>query len=161
MDFGISFNGVKEFNLKKQYKMSAALGLNILRKNTINFDEVMDFGNNDFIGTLEANFETYKFTKKGNFNSIGLHYQIQTPYNQRKEKDYYKLLGDWQSINAGWHNGVSTLYNYLSSWSLIYTYGTPKIKISAYLKQDFTVHNAPDLEAGVSARIPIKLNKSS
>jgi hypothetical protein len=95
------------------------------------------------------------YTKKKNYHSFGLNYQIQTRYNKVKEADYYKLLGKWQEIYAGWHNGISTLYQNMSNWTFIYTYGTPKYKLMLYIKEDFSVNNAPDIQTGVSLKIPI------
>ena len=65
------------------------------------------------------------------------------------------MLGKWQEINAGWHNGISTMYKNLTAWTFIYTYGNPKYKLSLYLKEDLLVHNAPDVQTGISVKIPI------
>ena len=111
--------------------------------------------NNPYLATVESDIELAKFTKKGNFNSLSINYQIQSRYNKLKETDYYKLIGKWQEIHGGWQNGVSTLYNALSFWTFIYTYGRPSYKISLYLKEDFRVNNAPDFQTGISLKIPV------
>tara|TARA_B110000902_G_C14221263_1_gene555252 strand:+ start:1012 stop:1152 length:141 start_codon:yes stop_codon:yes gene_type:complete len=43
----------------------------------------------------------------------------------------------------------------MSNWTFIYTYGTPKYKLMLYIKEDFSVNNAPDIQTGVSLKIPI------
>jgi hypothetical protein len=156
VDFGISANTIKQVFLKNKYQIDFGLGINMLRKNLIKLsDDAIDLGNNPYLGTIEGNFEISKFTEKGNYHALGINYQAQTRYNKKKEADYYRLLGKWQEINAGWHNGVSTLYNTLSNWSFIYTYGRIKYKLSIYIKQDLEVNNAPDFQTGINLKIPI------
>ncbi|WP_406682878.1 hypothetical protein N1F78_09255 [Seonamhaeicola sp. MEBiC1930] len=156
LDFGISLNALKQYYFKNQNQLNLAIGANILRKNLIKLsNDAIDLGNNTYLGTLEGNIEFTTFTKKNNYNSFGINYQIQTRYNKKAESNYYSLRGKWQEINGGWHNGVATLYNTFSFTSFIYTYGRPKYKISLFLKQDFDVNNAPDFQTGIQLKVPI------
>lgn len=150
IDIGISTSAIKKIILKNKNEFYFATGANLLRKNLIDFDTVIDLGNNDFLATLEGNIEFTKYTNLGNYHAFGLNYQIQSRFNKKEEKDYYRLLGDWQAINAGWQNGITTLYQAQSNWSLIYTYGRRNLKLAIYLKQDFTVNNAPDIQTGIN-----------
>ncbi|TXG34732.1 hypothetical protein [Seonamhaeicola maritimus] len=155
LDFGISANAVKQIQLKNKYQLNVALGANVLHKNLIKFkDNAIDFGNNPYLGTFESNLEITKFTKAGNYHSFGINYQMQTPYNKKEEKDYYHLRGKWQEIKGGWHHGVRTLYNMLSTSSLVYTYGRKSYKLSLFIKQDFEVNNAPDFQTGINLKVP-------
>jgi hypothetical protein len=155
IDLGVSANAIKNVHLKNNYQLNVGLGINVLRKNLINFKEVMDLGNNPYLATIESDIEFTKFTKKDNYNALTINYQIQSRYNMRSEADYYRLIGKWKEINGGWQHGVSTLYNYLSYWSFIYTYGRPNYKISLYFKEDFRVNNAADFQTGISLKIPV------
>ncbi|GAA4813663.1 hypothetical protein GCM10023330_21730 [Litoribaculum gwangyangense] len=155
LDVGISANAIKTFRLKNNYEFNVAVGTNLLRKNLINFKEVIDLGNNKYLATLESNLEITKYTSRGNFNAFGINYQIQSRYNRKEEADYYTLIGKWQEINGGWQHGVTTLYKAQSNWSFIYTYGTPKLQFSIYIKQDFLVNNAPDFQTGAGLKLPI------
>ncbi|SFZ93269.1 hypothetical protein SAMN05428642_10336 [Flaviramulus basaltis] len=155
IDVGISANAIKKIPLKNDYEFSFAVGANLLRKNLINFKDVIDLGNNKYLATLESNLEIAKFTRKGNFNALGVNYQIQSRYNKKEEADYYTLKGKWSEINGGWQHGVSTLYKALSNWSFIYTYGRPNMLLSIYFKEDFLINNAPDLQTGISLKIPV------
>ncbi len=155
LDLGLSASVLKKYKFKNKNELYLAFGANVLRKNLIDFDTVIDFGNNDYLASLEGNIEFTKYTRKGNYNALGLNYQIQSRYNKIEEADYYRLLGNWRDINAGWHNGVTTLYQAQSSWSLIYTYGRPNFKLALYMKQDFTVNNAPDIQTGVNVSFPV------
>ncbi|WP_299117516.1 hypothetical protein [uncultured Winogradskyella sp.] len=155
VDIGISANALKQIQFENKNELDIAAGTSLLRKNIIDFDEVIDLGNNPFIASLEGNVEFTKYTRKGNYNALGLNYQIQSRYNKKQETDYYRLLGNYSAINAGWHNGVTRLYVPLSNWSLIYTYGRKDFKLSMYLKQDFSVNNAPDIQTGINVSVPI------
>ena len=156
MDFGISANAIKRLPLKNNNELNFAAGISFLRKNLIDFDDTIDLGNNPFLATAEGEIEFTKYTKKKNYHAFGVNYQIQSRYNKRKEADYYKLLGKWQEINAGWHYGVTTLYKALSNWTFLYTYGRPNYKLSLYVKEDLLVNNAPDIQTGISLKIPLK-----
>ncbi|MFK5880450.1 MAG: hypothetical protein QM478_13255 [Flavobacteriaceae bacterium] len=155
MDFGFSGNVIKTLTLKNDNQFNFALGLSILRKNIIDFDTVVELGNNKYLGSLEAEVEYTSYTKKKNYHSFGILYQLQTSYNKKEEADYYKLLGQWSEINAGWHNGVTTLHQYLSNWTFVYGYATPKFKIYGYIKEDLDVNNAPDLQTSIGVQFPI------
>ncbi|GAA3649168.1 hypothetical protein [Flavivirga jejuensis] len=155
LDIGVSANIIKKIQLKNNYELNIGLGMGVLHKNLIDFKEVIDLGNNPFLGTFETNLEIAKYTKKGNYNAFGINYQIQSRYNKAEEADYYKLLGNWEDIKSGWQHGVTTLYRPLSNWSFIYTYGHPNYKLSIYFKEDFLIHNAPDFQTGVSLKIPV------
>ncbi|MFL1013145.1 hypothetical protein [Flavisericum labens] len=154
VDAGLSANAVKKFNLKNNYQIHLAFGANVLRKNLINFKEVIDLGNNNYLGTIESHIEITKYTKKGNYNAFGINFQAQTRYNRKEEYGYFKLLGKWREINGGWQNGVYTLYSTMQTWNFIYTYGQPNFKLSIYIKEDFEVNNAPDFQTGISLKLP-------
>lgn len=155
IDVGVSVNSLKKFQFSNKNELDIAAGASLLRKNIIDFNEVIDLGNNPFLATFEGNIEFTKYTQKGNYNAFGLNYQIQSRYNKVEETDYYRLIGNYSDINAGWHNGVSRLYVPLSNWSLIYTYGKRDFKLSMYIKQDFSVNNAPDIQTGINLQVPL------
>ena len=161
LDFGISANIHKKWTLKNKNEFRLGIGLAGLRKGFTTFGDPIEFGNNSFLGSGEINFEFTKYTRKGNYHSFSGNYQLQTTYNKREEKDYYYLNGNgtWQNINAGWHNGFSTLYETLTVYSILYTYGRKNMKLSMYIQQDFKLNNAPDLETGISLTIPLRRRK--
>lgn len=156
IDFGVSSNFIKEWYLKNTNQLRFGLGTAILRKNLINFDDVVELGNNPFLGSLESMFEFTKFTRKKNYHSISINYQIQSSFSKQDEANYYQLVGKWQEIHSGWSNGFQRLYEYQSAWSWIYTYGRPTYKLSLYLKQDLYVNNSPDVQTGIQFSFPIK-----
>lgn len=156
IDIGFSLNFIKKKILKNGNEFHFGIGGSLLRKNAINLKkELIDLGNNKFLASVETEIEFTKYTRKKNYHSFGLHYQLQTRYNQLKEASYLHLKGKWKEIQSGWHHGFNTLYESLTAWSFVYTYGTPNYKLSLYLKEDFKVNNAPDAQTGISVQIPI------
>lgn len=155
LDFGVSVNTVKKIELNNNYDLNFGFGANVLRKNIINFNEVIDLGNNKYLATIEGEIELTKYTKKRNYHAFGLNYQAQTRYNKKREADYFKLIGKWQEINGGWQHGVYTLYEPQINWNFIYTYARPNFALSIYFKEDFRINNAPDLQTGIGLKIPV------
>lgn len=157
MDVGISANIHKKWTLKNKNEIRFGIGFAGLRKGAVTYGNPVEFGNNLFLGSGEFNFEFTKYTQKGNYHAFSANYQLQTRYNKNEERDYYFLDGgdNYLNINAGWHNGFSTLYETLTVWSVLYTYGRKNFNLSLYIQQDFKLNNAPDLETGVSIKIPI------
>lgn len=158
LDLGVSANIVKKWTLKNQNELRFGFGLSGLRKNALEFGDPIDFGNNLWVGSGELNWEFTKYTKKGNAHSFSLNYQIQSTYNKREEANYYFLDGGttWQDIHSFWQSGFSTLYEYLSIYTFFYSYQRKNFSISLYLKEDLKVNNAPDLQTGISIRIPLR-----
>ena len=155
IDLGISASGVKTLKLKNNNEFNFGVGASLLRKNAVNFKDVVDLGNNKFLATIESNIEFTKYTQKGNFHAFSANYHIQSRYNRLEEAGYFRLLGKWQEINSGWQHGVQTLYKALSDWTFIYTYGRPKLRLSLFFKEDLLVNNAPDFQTGIGLQIPI------
>ena len=155
IDVGLSGNAVKKWQLKNTNEIRASFGAATLRKNLINFDDVIDLGNNKFLASTETMFEFTKYTRKGNYHSVSVNYQFQTSFNKKEEADYYQLVGKWQEIHSGWQNGFEKLYDNQSAWSWIYTYGRENYQFSIYLKEDLALNNSPDLQTGISFKIPI------
>ena len=155
IDFGLSVAGIKKLLLDKHKVFQIGVGANVLHKNSINFKETLDLGNNRFLAAIEAHLEYTTYTMKQHFHAFGVNYRIQSRYNALEEADYYKLLGKWQEIKGGWQHGVEKLYRALSDWTFIYTFGHPKFKLSLYFKEDFLVNNAPDFQTGIGLQFPI------
>ncbi|WP_144895606.1 hypothetical protein [Lutibacter sp. Hel_I_33_5] len=158
IDIGISANGIKKWTLKNNNEFRFALGGSILRKNLINFKTVIDLGNRPYLFTIEPQIEYTKYTRKNNYHSFGVHFQLQTSYNKASERDYYFLVGKWQEIHSGWQNGVEKLHEGLQVWTFLYTYGRENFTLSLFLKEDLFLNNAPDGQTGISLKIPIFKN---
>jgi len=155
IDLGFSTNIHKKWVFKNKNEFRLGGGVNILRKNTIDFKEPVDLGNNKYLGGGEFMFEFTKYTRKQNYHSFAVNYQIHTPYFKSKEADYYVIKGAWDVIHSGWQRGVEQLHVNQSNWNFIYTYGRKWWSLNLYLKQDFLVNNAPDIQTGISLNFPL------
>lgn len=153
-DFGLSANLIKTWALKNKNEFRLGYGISGLCKNLINFGDVMELGNNKLLGGFEAMLEFTKYTQMRNYHAFGLNYQYQTRYSKQTEAGYYFLVGEWDAIHSGWQHGVEQLYKNQSTWNFLYTYGTKKIRLSLYAKQDLLVNNAPDFQTGIGITIP-------
>lgn len=100
-------------------------------------------------------FEYTKFTRKKNYHSVSVNYQIQSSFNKRAEAAYYQFVGLWQEIHSGWQNGFEKLYDYQSAWSWLYTYGRKNYSFTIYIKEDLSLNNSPDIQTGISFKIPL------
>lgn len=139
MDIGASAAGVKQFDLNDRNFVLFGLGTNIIRKNAIDLqDDNLDFGTNDFIGSLESTAE-YTFISKGKtYHSFGLSFYIQTSLHKKEEDEYNVYIRDDEAFNS-WGHGTRHLYKNNNYWTLVYTF-TRKISTSFYIQQDFTVN---------------------
>ena len=155
LDVGFSGNISKEWFLKNTNEIRLGFGSSILRRNAVDFKEnLVQLGNNKYLSSLEAMFEFTKYTRKGNYHSVSVNYQIQTSYSKKDEANYYQLVGKWQEIHAGWQNGFEKLYEDQSAWSWLYTYGRENYNFSVYIKEDLRLNNSPDLQVGFAVKIP-------
>lgn len=154
MDIGLSAAGVKQFNLNDRNFILFGLGTNVLRKNAVDLqNDNLDFGTNDFIGSLESNVE-YTFLSKGKtYHSFGVSFYIQTSLHKKDEDEYNIYIRDDEAFNS-WGHGTRHLYKNNNYWTLAYTF-TRKVSTSIYIQQDFTVNNNPDLQTGISVKFGI------
>lgn len=153
IDLGFSTAAVKQVALSGNKTVLLGLGLNLLRKSTIKFQQNQtDLGTSNLLGSFEGHLEASMKSKRLGFHSIGINYRIQTPYNNKKEEQYYV---PFNSDRVGrWHESSRHLYKYSSYWSLIYSF-TKKTEFSIYLLQDLLVNNAPDFQTGIRVKLPL------
>ena len=155
LDIGLSVNLVKEWRLKNSNELRGAFGSAVLRRNIIDFSDVVQLGNNSYLGSFEGMLEYTKYTRKKNYHSFAVNYQIQSSFMKREERNYYQFVGLWREIHSGWSNGFEKLYESQSAWSFLYTYGRPNLSITLYLKQDLYLNNSPDVQNGISVSVPL------
>ncbi|MFD0864072.1 hypothetical protein ACFQ1M_17795 [Sungkyunkwania multivorans] len=153
VDLGMSMAGVKTYRFSKNRSILVGLGLNLLKKDMISFvNDQTDLGTSSFFGSLETQIEFTRRNRNGGHHSLGINYRIQTPYNQKKEEDYYVPFNP-DRIKR-WHEAARHLYKYPSYWSLVYSF-TKKAEFSIYIQQDLLVNNAPDIQTGIKFALPI------
>lgn len=154
IDAGISFAGIKQIDFNTHHFMLFGFGINGIRKSLIGFkDTNVDFGTNNFIGSLESDIE-YNFVSKGNTtHSFTISFYLQTSLNEKDEANYAIHVRDEEAYNS-WQHGTRHLYKNNDYWTLTYSF-TRKVQTSFYIQQDFTVNNNPDLQTGIAIKFKI------
>ena len=154
LDVGLSLAGVKQLDFNTRHFMLFGFGINGIRKNLVDFkDTNIDFGTNNFIGSLESDIE-YNFVSKGHtIHSFNIGFYLQTSLNKKDESNYAIHVRDEEAFNS-WQHGTRHLYKNNDYWTLVYSF-TRKVQTSFYIQQDFTVNNNPDLQTGIGIKFGI------
>ena len=153
LDLGVTLEGLKPFYLTNRKQILFGLGIGLLRKKIVEFTQNQtDLGTNNLLGSFEGHIEYTLNNRKNGHHSFGINYRIQSPYNNKKEEDYYvPFSGD--RIKR-WHEASRHLYKFPSYWTIMYSF-TKRIEFSIYLQQDMVVNNTPDFQTGIRFRLPI------
>ncbi len=156
LDFGLSTSALKIFTVSAKTDLCLGIGVNALRQHLIETGEIVSFSNQKYIFGAEGQFEYIKRLKDEKCITIAINYSIQRAYNDSKENNYQVLTGE--RISTHWHYALSHLYRPLETWNLIFSY-SKKYSFSLYIKEDFNVNNAPDVQTGLNLQIPILRKK--
>ncbi len=154
LDLGFSFAAVKQLDFNTRNFMLFGFGINGIRKNIVDLKpDNIDFGTNNFIGSLESDIE-YNFVSKGNTtHSFTISFYLQTSLNKKDEANYAIHVRDEDAFNS-WQHGTRHLYKNNDYWTLVYSF-TRKVQTSFYIQQDFTVNNNPDLQTGIAIKFKL------
>lgn len=154
LDFGLSTNAVKNYQINNISSLNLGMNLGILRKSLMDLkDNNIDIGTNNFIGNLETIVE-YNFISKGKTtHSFGADFYLQTSLNKKSEYDYIIPIRNGVTEKS-WFTGASHLYRNNNYWTLMYSF-TRKITTTFYLQQDLTLNNNPDIQTGISIEFRI------
>ncbi len=154
LDLGLSFAAIKKMDFNTRNFAFLGFGINGFRKRILNLKStIIDFGTNDFIGSLETNMEYNLISEGFTMHSFSLSFYMQTSLNKKEEGAYAIHVRNEDAYNS-WQHGSRHLYKNNNYWTLTYTF-TRKIQTSFYLQQDFTVNNNPDLQTGVGIKFNI------
>lgn len=151
MDIGLTSSGIKQFSIFKPRDFSLGAGLGVLRKNIVDLkSENLEFGTNDYIGSLESAIE-YHFVSKGKTrHAFSANFYFQTSLNRKREFDYIIPIRTLEG-HKSWGHGTTNLYKNNDYWTFMYTFAR-KVITSFYIQQDFTVNNNPDVQTGISMK---------
>ena len=152
IDLGISTSAIKCLSVSNKNDLKIGLGINALKQNLISIGNPVRLSTSDYFFSASGQIEFNKQFNKGGFFGIGLNYSVQSPYNNGEEYRYQVLIGN--RISTHWHYAISHLYRPLEAWNLIFTFSR-KYTISVYIKEDFNVNNAPDVQTGIDFQIPV------
>ena len=85
-------------------------------------------------------------TKKNSAYILGTNFHMQSNFHSMKERKYNVIYQE--GITSHDHYGISHLTRWLNGWTFIIGYDWQKTSINAFLREDFWVDNAPDVQVG-------------
>ena len=155
LDLGLNASITKIFAFKKNNELRLAVSLGLMHTSLAKFSKSnVLLIQNRFLFSTEFNLEYVKHLKKSNYISLSFGYALQSPFNKKKDFEQIVLDGDRRSTH--WHYTFSHLYRFTSANTLTFTYGTDYYAFWFYLRQDFLVDNAPDIQTGLGLKIYIQ-----
>lgn len=155
MDLGLNSTLIKKMGLKnKKKELHLGLSLSALRQKIIRFGDGVQLSNKKYILNCEPIVEYIKRPNNRRYFSITTGWSIQSSYNKKSDFDYLVLKGE--RITSHWHYTSTHLYRALSASTLTFTYGIGTIAFWMYLREDFVVDNAPDVQTGIGFKFYFK-----
>lgn len=149
LDFGVSLNALKIYQISTFNYFQVGIGIGALRKNLANLkSNNVEFGTNKHLANLETAFTYNYISKNNNKHTFGFDYYLQTSLNKRDEINYAILIRHPNAHNS-WGHGVTNLYKTNNYWSFFYSF-TKRAITTIYLQQDFQVNNNPDIQTGIN-----------
>jgi hypothetical protein len=151
MDLGVSASLVKVFAFKHRRELRLGLGASATRLKFLALGNGLEISNRTFLLGAEALLSyLHPVGKKGQL-SLSATYSLESSYYKHSGFDYAVLSGE--RISSHWHYAISHLYRTTSANSLIVSFARGNVAFSLYLREDFSVDNAPDVQVGLGSRI--------
>ncbi len=151
MDMGLSSSLLKILAFKNGTELRFGLGLHATRLKIISFGGGLELSNRSLLMGSEFLINYLIPTRrKGHFSIAGTYY-IQSSYFKRSDFKHIVLRGE--RISSHWHYGISHLYKPRSATYLIFSYSQGILDYSLFLREDFSVDNAPDVQVGLGIRV--------
>ena len=125
----------------------------MLRQRVLNGTSNVQMGTNPFLFSVETHAQWHRKVNQRSSWFMALNHSFQSPYNKRSDFDRVVLHGNRYSTH--WHMALSHLYRSTENWTLLFGL-TKKYTLMCYMKEDFRVDNAPDLQTGMTLLLPLK-----
>ncbi|MDX2246015.1 MAG: hypothetical protein SF052_04515 [Bacteroidia bacterium] len=152
-DPGASFAATRAFLWEKGHKLKISAGISVLYPGVFGNPAPVRFITAKRIHTLSWEINYRKTLDEKTALSVGLYYYCQSPYRQRSEYKSLVLYGP--EISSHWHYALSHLYKSAENWSLYFTVEKKRYNFSVYIREDFKVNNAPDMQTGIQFSLPL------
>ena len=147
MDFGINASINKQFLFRKHDKMLIGLSAGALQQKVLMFRPGIELSSNPYLYSAELLF-CYQKQMNRNWNfAIGTTYFKQSAYNNID--DFNSMVMKGEKISSHWHYSISHLFKTLTCNNFFISMSKGKYSFSAYLREDFRVDNAPDIQTGL------------
>lgn len=159
LDMGLSLAAQKVWTRGKRYVFNLATGPSLLRQRVLEKGNNVVYSSNPYLFSMESYAQLRKLRagkRKSYF--VGLSHIFMSAINRRADFEKVVLAAD--RISTHWHMAFSHLYRATENWTLVLGC-TGKSTFQFYIKEDFRVDNAPDLQAGFAWAIPLTKMKKS
>jgi hypothetical protein len=154
IDLGINASLIKKVDLKNSRELRMGLSLSALDRNIFELGNGVQISNKKLWLSTELLLNYLIPTLRTGYFSLAISYFLQSSYNLRADFDTLVLTGD--RITSHWHYSISHLYRILSANYLIVTYSRGALAYSMFLREDFSVDNAPDAQVGLGINVRFK-----
>lgn len=148
IDIGLSTNFIKTFGLTPNKFLICAGGGSILRQKLIG--NGIAYTTQNYLKSFETQIE-YRISRNSKrFHSCAVNFYLQSPYKDPKKLSDFVAIGRRSSPH--WYHTFYHAYEYLQNWTFIYSFKRNRWITSLYVKEDFKVDNAPDIQTGISVK---------
>ena len=146
IDLGLGISILKKIKLSSSKTIFAGVNSNILAPKIWHFAPGVLLSNRDLLYRQEIAIHYQKKISANKYFAISTTYTIQSAYNRPHDFDYMVLTG--QRVTPHWHLTISHLYRTITANNLIFTFKKNEITYWFYIREDFLVDNAPDIQVG-------------
>ena len=154
LDLGFNSSLVKKIDFKNSRELRLGLSISAIYQNLLRFGDGVQIRNNNSLLSSEFLLNYIIPTKRDGYFSLALSFHIQSSYNKRGNFETIVLTGE--RISSHWHYSISHLYKVLSANYLIISYSRGVLAYSFFLREDFSVDNAPDAQVGFGIKVSFK-----
>ncbi|MDF1573764.1 MAG: hypothetical protein P1P86_01050 [Bacteroidales bacterium] len=154
LDVGLSTSLIKIIPIRNNRAIHAGAGLSAIYQNLILFGDPVHIRNRNALLSSEVLLSYIIPVKRSGCFSLALSYHIRSSMNKRKDFETIVLTGD--RITSHWHYSISHFYKVLSANYLIISYSKGAFAYSIFLREDFSVDNAPDAQTGFGIKMSFK-----
>ncbi|MBC8342621.1 MAG: hypothetical protein ISR55_08025 [Bacteroidetes bacterium] len=151
LDFGYSTSINKQIKLKTNNILLLGVSAGVLQQKLLMFGPCVEISSSPFIFSSELIINYQRTLKNNSLLSIGTSFYLQSAYNKKEDYKSIVLTGDYDY--SAWHYSISHLYRNLNSNSLFVSFSKGSYALSVYLREDFLVDNAPDLQTGIGFKL--------
>jgi hypothetical protein len=152
LDLGLSATFQKQSNPDKKNVCIFSLAGSFITRGVIHRKQELAFSNRKTIPSFETQLEWRRKNNSNKQNSLSLNFYFQSALN--KPQDFDKLVLHGTRYTTHWHMGVTHMYRSTQNWTLTYAWFR-KYVLLIYIKEDFKVDNAPDLQTGFAVLMPL------
>jgi hypothetical protein len=151
VDLGLNSSLVKILEFKNETELRFGLSLSATHLKLLRLGEGIELSNRSLLVGSEFLINYIIPTRNNAYFSLAASYNVHSSYFKSSDFEYIVLSGE--RISSHWHYSISHLYKVLSAGYLIFSYSHGILAYSLFLREDFSVDNAPDIQVGLGIRL--------